>query len=252
MFKYFEQYIESPLSDTDFKDDQLDEFFSEQVVFCAQQRDESSADNSLDLQRINRNDNEMKPDVISNAINGSNPQSFSKPDIISIQESLTHGYHKPIARTVSLGSWQPSCDAVQKQSGRFSVSPVNLESNESESSSQFDKSPVLDIIDVQIEAQNDDNSQQQNESNSLNKESNSETTDLLMELPKNITKNQTFLSPESPYNRNIRRMSSPNLSQNVKPKVRPLNEMMKQCINLESLDLKSSLPISPTFFARFG
>lgn len=193
----------------------------------------------------------MKPDVISHVINGS--QSLSKPDIIAIQDNLTHGYHRPIARTVSLGSWQSSCDTGYKQSGRFSVSPVNLETNDSENSPQMDRSPVLDRNDVQIETQivDEDNNEDNASNSEPNREPNSETRDQLMDLPKNMTKNQTFLSPESPYNKNIRRMSSPNLSQTVKPKVRPMN-LLKQNINLESLDLKSSTPISPTFYARFG
>jgi len=220
-------------------------------------RDDLNNEN-LDLVRNNvsrydRNDNEMKPDVISHVTNGSHSQSSCKPDIISIQESLSHGYRKPVQRTVSLGSWDSSCDSTHKQSGRFSVSPVNLDV-EPENTSLLDISNgannrLLDIKpEESIENTIDTNKEDKND---LINDSTNET-DVLMDLPSDITRNMTFLVPESSYNRMYnRRMSTPSLSLTAKPKPRPVREF-KMCTNLESLDLKSSLPISPTFFGRFG
>ena len=213
-----------------------------------QLRDELAADVPLDS---NVSRDETKPDVISNAINGSNGQNLSKPDIISIQDTLTHVYHKPIGRTVSLGSWN-SNDSGHRFSGRFSVSPVNLEVTEPQVIVQTEDTPVVDSNDSQTQSNYANETASEGQNNTL-AEAQGETSDQLMELPKHISKNLTFLSPEGPNKKTIRRMSSPNLSQttSAKPKVRPLSQL-KQCINLESLDLKSSLPISPTFFARFG
>ncbi|XP_054154399.1 protein phosphatase 1 regulatory subunit 37-like [Oppia nitens] len=219
---YLESHSESDLTDDVFND------ISDQLL------DDDS--------RLN--DNESRPDVISDVMNGSNGYSFSKPDIVSMQENLTHSHHKPIARTVSLGSCGSSYDSY-RQSGRFSVSPVNLDSDSlQEQVPQLDITPDEMPIQTNNELNTDNNNQITSELN--------ETNDQLMDLPKKMSKNQ-FLSPESPYNKNIRRMSSPNLSQtnpNTKPKVRSIN-LFKSYTHLESLDLKSSLPISPTFFGRF-
>ncbi|CAG2104437.1 unnamed protein product [Medioppia subpectinata] len=187
--------------------------------------DETNADNSSESgtsQRVGyRNENEMKPDLISHAINGSTPQTSC--------------------------SWGSTCD-THKQSGRFSVSPVNLDTetdNNLNTGSLEDKTAVLDTnLDVMQTQTTDDPNSENIQSN----DTNNETSDKLMDLPKNKTK--TLLTPESPYNKNIRRMSSPNLSQTIKAKVKPFNQF-KPYTHLESLDLKSSLPISPTFFGRF-
>lgn len=222
-----------------------------QSLLNAQQSDDFNNENLSELGahrvvcRYERIDNEMRPDVISHAINGSHSQSSGKPDIISIQESMSYGYRKPIvARTVSLGSGDSGSDSTYRQSGRFSVSPVNLDIEPENSS-------LLDLNNPLIEIKAETSIEETIDTNEENKSDIANENDILMELPTNFDNNSMFLLPESPINRTFRRMSTPSLSVTAKPKQKPLREF-KICTNLESLDLKSSLPVSPTFFARFG
>lgn len=152
-----------------------------------------------------------------------------------------------LGRTASLGSWERPV-----KSGRFSVSPVevvdyNLESNETSSVQikvESDNDPMLIQSTISIENQiynsDDDNISDLSE----------QETDQVPELPTCFS-NKNRLMPPS---RSFRRMSSPIISVTgviTKQKPKP-NLTLKLSGNLESLDLKSSLPLSPTFFAKFG
>jgi len=240
------------LKETEFNDS-VNGMYLTQSLLNAQQSDDFNNENLsesgahwINVCKYERNENEMRPDVISHAINGSHSQSSGKPDIISIQESMSYGCRKPlVTRTVSLGSGSSGSDSTYRQSGRFSVSPVNLDIEPQNSSLLDTNNPLVEIkAETSIEETIDTNEEKSDKNESTNE-------DILMELPTNLNKNSTFLLPESPINRTFRRMSTPSLSLTAKPKPRPLREF-KICTNLESLDLKSSLPVSPTFFARFG
>ena len=74
-------------------------------------------------------------------------------------------------------------------------------------------------------------------------------TDQLTELP---VRGQNVMNRLVLPQRTFRRMSSPAVTGlPLQPKKKP-NLSLKLSGNLESLDLKSSLPLSPTFFAKFG
>lgn len=154
-----------------------------------------------------------------------------------------------LGRTTSLGSWERPV-----KSGRFSVSPVevidyNLESIETNENSpvqikvESDESMVIQStisLENQIYNSDDDN----------NSDLSEQETDQVPELPTCFS-NKNRLMPPS---RSFRRMSSPIISVTgviAKQKPKP-NLTLKLSGNLESLDLKSSLPLSPTFFAKFG
>ncbi len=167
---------------------------------------------------------------------------------------------KPVLmRTASLGSWERPV-----KSGRFSVSPVDLNCEEGSLSGPeiqinvdmitgVDGGPEdciavtvsgTDSVETRSYSSDDDNASDlsQNE------------TDCLCELP---SKQDLFgsmgMSRLAPPQRSFRRMSSPAIPAGLvkAPKPKP-NLQLKLSGNLESLDLKSSLPLSPTFFAKFG
>ncbi|KAH9527428.1 hypothetical protein DERF_001442 [Dermatophagoides farinae] len=167
-----------------------------------------------------------------------------------------------LARTSSLGSWERPV-----KSGRFSVSPVDAANNNNDNKNENDQSNI-DInstsIQIKVEHDNDDNqnlmiiqstigSTLENRTYSSEEEEGSDLseqeTDTLSELP-TCFKNKNRLQPPS---RSFRRMSSPAISVTglLKPQKPKPNLTLKLSGNLESLDLKSSLPLSPTFFAKF-
>src|SRR5699024_8175050 len=77
-------------------------------------------------------------------------------------------------------------------------------------------------------------------------------TDGLSELPSKdmLAMGMSRLMPPQ---RSFRRMSSPAIPAGLVKAPKPkANLQLKLSGNLESLDLKSSLPLSPTFFAKFG
>ena len=107
---------------------------------------------------------------------------------------------------------------------------------------------VTNVLDnKKIEALTDENNESVDEENSSDL-SHSET-DQLTDLP---SKGQNVMNRLVLPQRTFRRMSSPAVTGlPLKPKTKP-NLSLKLSGNLESLDLKSSLPLSPTFFAKFG
>lgn len=166
---------------------------------------------------------------------------------------------KPVLmRTASLGSWERPV-----KSGRFSVSPVDLnceDSNLSGPEIQINVDMITgedgpggciavtvsgaDSVETRSYSSDEDNASDlsQNE------------TDCLCELP---SKQDLFGavggSRLAPPQRSFRRMSSPAITAGLVKAPKPKSNLqLKLSGNLESLDLKSSLPLSPTFFAKFG
>lgn len=156
-------------------------------------------------------------------------------------------------RATSLGTWE-----VPVKSGRFSVSPVSDMSGD-ESGARTPTSPrsVIDpVIEISVEGQRiDEETATANENRPCSSDDDNGSdlsqneTDQLSELPSDILSTMSRLMPPQP--RSFRRMSSPIISATIKPKPK-MNLQLKLSGNLESLDLRSSLPLSPTFFAKFG
>lgn len=170
------------------------------------------------------------------------------------------GSKKPIlTRTASLGSWERPV-----KSGRFSVSPVDV---------SIDESGGPPDIQINVDMSGDDEAEGvsggciavticgvdsgENRSVSSDDDNGSDLsvneTDGFAELPSKDLFSMG-MSRLVPPQRSFRRMSSPaipaaGLVKAPKPKA---NLQLKLSGNLESLDLKSSLPLSPTFFAKFG
>ncbi|KAH9426632.1 hypothetical protein DERP_002731 [Dermatophagoides pteronyssinus] len=163
-----------------------------------------------------------------------------------------------LSRTSSLGSWERPV-----KSGRFSVSPVDKENDQTNSSTSNTTSIQIKIEQDQNENSMLNNRQQQQQPTILENSSDDnedgsdlseQETDMLPELPTCFMKNKNrLLQPPSTKSRSFRRMSSPAISVAglVKPPKPKHNLTLKLSGNLESLDLKSSLPLSPTFFAKF-
>ena len=190
---------------------------------------------------------------------------------------------KPILmRTASLGSWERPI-----KSGRFSVSPVDVSIDENspsnpdiqisvnlmagmgtsmEESGGFITNVPMEQTSVSMQVNmcqqptpvvvepsaESDQSSDDDEDNGSDMSQNE--TDQLADLP---TKDMLMMGMSRllPPQRSFRRMSSPAITAGItvatKPKPKP-NLQLKLSGNLESLDLKSSLPLSPTFFAKFG
>nr|XP_027202566.1 protein phosphatase 1 regulatory subunit 37-like [Dermatophagoides pteronyssinus] len=161
-----------------------------------------------------------------------------------------------LSRTSSLGSWERPV-----KSGRFSVSPVDKENDQTNSSTSNTTSIQIKIEQDQSENSMLNNRQQQptilensSDDNEDGSDLSEQETDMLPELPTCFMKNKNrLLQPPSTKSRSFRRMSSPAISVAglVKPPKPKHNLTLKLSGNLESLDLKSSLPLSPTFFAKF-
>lgn len=189
----------------------------------------------MECSNSNHND-ELTPDLLMNSSKIAHHQNI-KPDILSDQDSLSH---KQLMRTTSLGTWENQIGKDAKRSGRFSVSPVQLSID-----TDLMKPEEIGINIVKDESRNSSDSVNTNSDGNE-----SENTDKLTELPKNIPKKLSLTIPE-PSGLPYRRMSTPSLSLTAPSKPKS-NTKTKICRNLDSLDLKSSIPVSPTFFARFG
>lgn len=168
------------------------------------------------------------------------------------EESSSGSKKQQLARTASLGSWERPV-----KSGRFSVSPVDLNCPE-EPFANITSADIQINVDTVVGEQNEPDNQPEAmdtrtySSDEDGSDLSGNETDQLTELPSKDMFNMTRLMPPQP--RSFRRMSSPAISvniANIKPKPKP-NLQLKLSGNLESLDLKSSLPLSPTFFAKLG
>lgn len=153
-----------------------------------------------------------------------------------------------LSRAASLGSWERPV-----KSGRFSVSPVEVVPNCSTTDIQINVDMVTEGDSPEGGASGQSNLESMDTRSYSSDEDNSDMsqneTDQLTELPTKFDiQNMSRLLPPQ---RSFRRMSSPAISVNAKPKPKPAMQL-KLSGNLESLDLKSSLPLSPTFFAKFG
>ncbi|KAF7487671.1 Protein phosphatase 1 regulatory subunit 37 [Sarcoptes scabiei] len=161
-----------------------------------------------------------------------------------------------LARTTSLGSWERPM-----KSGRFSVSPVETISFDDDRNRTEENVENVTQIPIQIQIESDDSAvsmllqpPESLENRSLNSDEDNasdlseQETDQLSELPTCFNHKGHLMPPT----RSFRRMSSPVISVSglVKPKPKP-NLTLKLSEDLESLDLKSSLPLSPTFFAKY-
>lgn len=144
-------------------------------------------------------------------------------------------------RTVSLNSNNAGEKSVK--SSRFSVSPVNSVDN-------VDEKPAAHQVTIHVAPALPEDEET---GSSEDDEESHDETDQLGELPtRAMIRGMPRLAVGAPQPRSFRRMSSPALSINIKPKVVKKNIRLHLSGNLESLDLKSSLPMSPTFFAKFG
>lgn len=189
----------------------------------------------------------------NNNIGGGNACATSDYDDEDDEGSDQVSLKPALMRATSLGTWE-----VPVKSGRFSVSPVSDLSGD-EGASTTPTSPTAKTtagIEINVEGERIDeeaavtkegrvcSSDDDNGSDLSQNE-----TDQLSDLPSDILKSMSRLMPPQP--RSFRRMSSPIISATVKPKPK-VNLQLKLSGNLESLDLRSSLPLSPTFFAKFG
>lgn len=240
--------------------------------------DESIVSTALEVidSRCNRNRVEAKLDDYDSILNG-----FLQSDISVYQEMTDTGDQKEnefptcdssmdessneltaaqemeiratkkglLARTASLGSWERPV-----KSGRFSVSPVDNQPTTPDQDSN--NNPAIPIQ-IQVNPSEDSaprfaspiqerGEEDENDGSDLSEQE----MDQLPELPTCFNKKSNRLKPPS---RGFRRMSSPAISITgvVKPPKPKANLSLKLSGNLESLDLKSSLPLSPTFFAKF-
>ncbi|KAI2805837.1 hypothetical protein BLOT_004842 [Blomia tropicalis] len=272
--------IRDAVSDGSRPDDNIEEMVEEIDSYCDRNKSEVKYDEIDEILNGHlRSDisiySEIDLNNINNTFNDSN-NNFSYPsgdstspfycdksanDVNSdgddSEDEQNQNGKKPILmRTASLGSWERPV-----KSGRFSVSPVDLTFDEAEmantdiqinvdmiSPDRDDEpmpepfTPKMDVMEVRNYSSDDDNGSDISQTE----------TDQLSDLPsKDIFMGMSRLMP--PQQRSFRRMSSPaitvaGLVKAPKPKS---NLQLKLSGNLESLDLKSSLPLSPTFFAKF-
>ncbi|RWS30785.1 protein phosphatase 1 regulatory subunit 37-like protein [Leptotrombidium deliense] len=172
---------------------------------------------------------------------------------------------KPILRSTSLSSWDSRYSEKEvRRSGRFSVSPVpdseynssrvkrlqeEDEEFKSEASSSSPDSAKEENLSNEVESGNESGANLKENGNDLETEVTSAENGNVQKPKRKIS----FLLPEKQtesldsgkYNHN-RRMSTPAMSTAATKKHRSRVPSLKMFKTLESLDLKSSVPLSPT------